>query len=186
MQTHFEFDLPAWVEPFIADYDKDFSTPQKRMALAIALSAENIKQKTGGPFGAAIFDSDNQLVAPGINLVTSNNCSILHAEMVAIALAQKALCRHDLSNEGKENFELATSCEPCAMCYGATPWSGVTRLACGARKDDAEAVGFDEGAKPKAWAEALESRGIQVLCDIHREKAIAVFDLYKHFDGLIY
>lgn len=49
------------------------------MALAIARPAENIKQNTGVPFGAAIFDNDNQLIAPGINLVTPANCSILHA-----------------------------------------------------------------------------------------------------------
>ena len=143
MHTQFHFELPAWVAPFIAAYDPDFSTPEKRMALAIALSAENIKHQTGGPFGAAIFDAAGKLIAPGINLVPSKNCSILHAEMVAIALAQKTLGRYDLSDGGRETYVLAASTEPCAMCFGAVPWSGVKRLICGARDEDARAVGFD-------------------------------------------
>ena len=46
---------------------------------------------------------------------------------------------------GKKSFELFTSCEPCAMCLGASLWSGVKRMVCGATKDDAQAIGFDEG-----------------------------------------
>ncbi|MBX2853285.1 MAG: nucleoside deaminase [Phycisphaeraceae bacterium] len=186
MQTHFEFELPAWVEPFVAGYDPDFSTPDKRMALAIALSAENIKKQTGGPFGAAIFDSNHQLIAPGVNLVPSKNCSILHAEMVAIALAQQALGRYDLSDAGQETYELAASTEPCAMCFGAVPWSGVKRLLCGARDEDARAVGFDEGAKLSEWPEALQERGIDVVRDIARADAVAVLNDYAKQQGTIY
>lgn len=186
MQTHFEFELPAWVQPFVAAYDPDFSTPEKRMAFVIALSAENIQHKTGGPFAAAIFDDNNQLIAPGINLVTSNNCSILHAEMVAIALAQKTLGRYDLSNRGTETYELAASTEPCAMCFGAVPWSGVKRLLCGARKADAEAVGFDEGVKPDNWEQRLENRGIEVHRDVLRDQADVVIKRYAEQQGTIY
>lgn len=186
MQSHFEFDLPAWVEPFLAAYDKDFSTPDKRMALAIALSAENIRQQTGGPFGAAIFDHNNQLIAAGVNLVPSNNCSILHAEMVAIALAQKSLGRYDLSDGGKAAFELASSSEPCAMCMGAVPWSGIKRLICSARDQDVRAVGFDEGAKLSEWFEALNDRGIEVIRDTQRGAAVEVLQAYAKRQGTIY
>ena len=186
MQTQFDFELPTWVGPFIAAHDPDFSTPEKRMAFAIALSAENIEQKTGGPFGAAIFDNDNQLVAAGINLVTSANCSILHAEMVAIALAQKTLGRYDLGSDGQEAYELAASTEPCAMCFGAVPWSGVKRLLCGARDEDARAVGFDEGAKLADWRSALEERGITVTRDIARQAAADVLTQYAKQQGKIY
>lgn len=186
MQTHFEFELPGWVEPFLVGYDRDFSTPEKRMALAIALSAENIRQKTGGPFGAAIFDGNHQLVAAGINLVPSANCSILHAEMVAIALAQKTLGRYDLSDGGKASFELASSSEPCAMCMGAVPWSGIKRLTCAARDQDVRDVGFDEGAKLSEWFEALNERGIEVSRDIHRDAAVEVLKDYAKQQGTIY
>ena len=186
MQTHFEFQLPAWVAPFIAERGDTYATPEDRMALAIDLSAENIKQKTGGPFGAAIFDHAGKLIAPGVNLVPSNNCSILHAEMVAIALAQQTLGRYDVSNAGKEIYELAASCEPCAMCFGAVPWSGVKRLLCGARDEDARAAGFDEGAKLSNWHEALAERGIQVTRDIARQDAADVLKDYAKQQGTIY
>ena len=117
------------------------------MNFVIDLSRQNIERATGGPFGAAVFDADGRLVAPGVNMVIPQNCSILHAEMVAMALAQKVLGRFDLSDGGCQTFSLFTSTEPCAMCFGAIPWSGVRRLVCGAARKDAEAVGFDEGSE---------------------------------------
>lgn len=186
MQTRFEFELPAWIKPFVAAHDPDFSTPEKRMAFVIALSAENIQQKTGGPFAAAVFDDQNQLIAPGVNLVTSANCSILHAEIVAIALAQKTLGRYDLSDAGSEIYELVASTEPCAMCFGAVPWSGVKHLLCGARDEDARAVGFDEGAKLSEWPEALQERDIDVTRDIDRKAAVSVLEDYAKQQGTIY
>jgi tRNA(Arg) A34 adenosine deaminase TadA len=106
--------------------------------------------------------------------------------MVAIALAQKGLDRYDLSDSGKENFELAASTEPCAMCFGAVPWSGVKQLLCGARDEDARSVGFDEGAKLSEWPEALKERGITVARDIERQAAVNVLNEYAKQQGTIY
>ncbi|MGB0766871.1 MAG: nucleoside deaminase [Phycisphaeraceae bacterium] len=186
MQTHFEFELPAWVEGFVTERGGNHSSLEQRMALAIALSAENIARQTGGPFGAAIFDQHNQLVSVGVNLVPSQNCSILHAEMVAIALAQKTLGRYDLSDGGAARYELVSSAEPCAMCMGAVPWSGIKRLVCGARDEDVRTVGFDEGAKLSEWFEALNERGIEVTRDVRRAAAKAVLDDYATRRGTIY
>ena len=72
------------------------------------------------------------------------------------------------------------------MCLGAVPWSGVTRLVCGARDEDARRVGFDEGAKPADWIGAMESRGIAVVRDVLRAEAVAVLDLYVARGGRIY
>jgi tRNA(Arg) A34 adenosine deaminase TadA len=113
-------------------------------------------------------------------------CSLLHAEMVAIALAQKALGRYDLGDGGKFNCELVTSTEPCAMCFGAVPWSGVTRLVCAARDEDARAIGFDEGAKLPDWQLALEQRGITVTRDLLRADAVSILQEYASKGGLIY
>jgi len=92
----------------------------------------------------------------------------------------------DLGAPGLSEHELVTSCEPCAMCYGAIPWSGVRRVVCGARGTDAEAIGFDEGPKPKKWASALEARSISVIQDVCREEAVAVLQEYKKRGGIIY
>ena len=82
--------------------------------------------------------------------------------------------------------ELVTSVEPCAMCLGAVPWSGVRRLVCGARGEDACAIGFDEGAKPADWVRGLESRGIEVQRDVLRAAAVAVLRRYVEEGGVLY
>jgi tRNA(Arg) A34 adenosine deaminase TadA len=177
--------LPAWVEEL--DLDREYPTQEERMRLVVELSRLNVERGTGGPFGAAVFDlSTNRLVAPGMNLVVPSNCSVAHAEMVAIMVAQQVVGDFDLGGAGRPAYELLASTEPCAMCFGATPWSGVRRLVCGARDEDARAVGFDEGAKLSEWALALEERGIAVERDVLREEAAAVLRHYGESGGEIY
>lgn len=159
---------------------------EDRLRVAIELARRNVVHGTGGPFGAAVFDASGGLVAPGVNLVVEGRCSVLHAEIVALALAQQRVERFDLSAGGRERYELCTSSEPCAMCFGAVPWSGVTRLVCGARADDARAVGFDEGPKPVEWIAALETRGIAVERDLLRDEATAVLREYAARGGCVY
>jgi tRNA(Arg) A34 adenosine deaminase TadA len=157
------------------------------MALAVKLARSNVQHGTGGPFGAGIFESETgRLLAPGVNLVVSAATSIAHAEIVAIAIAQQVIGNFDLGAEGLPPYELVSSAEPCAMCLGAVPWSGVRRLVCGARDEDARRIGFDEGPKPEKWVLALESRGIAVVTDVCRSEAIAVLDGYRRQGGPIY
>ena len=178
--------LPEWVNTCIPDSETVYATVEERMELAIQLAAENIKHD-GGPFGAVIFElQTGKLIAPGINLVMQTNCSVVHAEIVAIILAQQMLGNFDLGAEGLPEYELVTSTEPCAMCLGAIPWSGIFSLVCGARDKDAREIGFDEGEKPKHWIGALENRSIKVTRDIFRNKAKAVLQKYVDEGGIIY
>ena len=81
--------LPAWLEEFLAEDDREYPTVEDRIGLAVELSRMNVRHGTGGPFGAAIFDrSTDRLVAPGVNLVVSAGCAVFHAEMVAIMVSQ--------------------------------------------------------------------------------------------------
>jgi tRNA(Arg) A34 adenosine deaminase TadA len=179
--------LPGWVEEALGGSEEVYPDVEDRMRLAIELSRLNVRHGTGGPFGAAIFDLEtNRLLAPGVNLVVGSNCSVAHAEMVAIMVAQRRVESFDLGGPGLPPYELVTSTEPCAMCLGATPWSGVRRLTCGARDEDAVAVGFDEGEKPVYWVEALERRGISVTRDVLREEAAEVLREYAEGGGRIY
>jgi len=127
-----------------------------------------------------------RLVSAGVNLVETANCSIAHAEIVAISLAQRAVGHYDLGCEGMPRCELVTSTEPCAMCLGAIPWSGVRRVVCGARGEDACAIGFDEGAKPADWVGELRRREIEVVRGVLREEAKAVLQQYAGTGGTIY
>jgi len=179
--------LPDWVEEFVSDLDRTYPTEEDRMRFVIELSRLNVVRGTGGPFGAGIFDlSTNRLLAPGVNLVTTSNLSIVHAEIVAIMVAQQVLGHFDLGGPGHPDCELVASTEPCVQCFGATTWSGVRRLVCGARDEDARAIGFDEGPKLPDWVGALEERGISVVRDTCRDEAAAVLRDYAESGGLIY
>ncbi|RJP39564.1 MAG: nucleoside deaminase [Desulfobacteraceae bacterium] len=182
----FTFRLPAWVDVFLNHQPAVYSTIEDRMRLVVDLARKNIANESGGPFGAAVFDASGTLITPGVNLVITANCSVLHAEITAMVMAQKILGRYDISDGGRMNFELVSSSEPCAMCFGAIPWSGVRRLVCGARAEDAEAVGFDEGPKPADWVRALTDRGIEVTRDVLRSEAVSVLKDYAAGGGLIY
>jgi tRNA(Arg) A34 adenosine deaminase TadA len=179
--------LPGWVGELSSDADRRYRTVEDRMRFVVGLSRLNVRNGTGGPFGAAIFErASGRLLAPGVNLVVGSGCSVFHAEMVAVMVAQKVLGTFDLGGEDLPPYELVASTEPCAMCLGATPWSGVRHLVCGARDEDARAVGFDEGAKMAQWAGSLEDRGISVELGVLREEAVAVLQEYAALGGEIY
>ncbi len=162
------FELPSWLAGY-RESTCHLPDVDTRMAFVVEASRRNLVEVTGGPFAAAVFESDSgKLVSLGVNLVPTQQCSLLHAEVVAIALAQQVLGTYDMGGEGLPAHELVTSTEPCAMCLGATAWSGVRRVVCGARDEDARSVGFDEGAKPRDWKGALEARGIEVVTDVLR------------------
>ncbi|BFU89964.1 MAG: tRNA-specific adenosine deaminase [Nitrospira sp.] len=157
------------------------------MRFVIQLALTNVTAKTGGPFGAAVFETKTgRLISVGVNIVEPSNCSLAHAEMVALANAHQALRHFDLGADGMPTLELVTSCEPCAMCYGGIIWSGVSNLVCSARGCDATAIGFDEAPKPKNWVAELKKRRITVTSDLCRDEAITIFQRYERSGGRIY
>lgn len=181
------FRLPSWAIRLVRHQDSPCVTPADRMRFVIRLALTNVTAKTGGPFGAAVFESrTGRLITVGVNVVEPTNCSLAHAEMVALADAHRTLKHFDLGATGLPTLELVTSCEPCAMCYGAILWSGVRKVMCGARGSDATAIGFDEAPKPKNWVAELKRRGISIVQDLCRNEAIAVFRRYRQAGGGIY
>ncbi len=182
----FTLKLPDWIDAFLPNPDQVYPTVEDRMRLVIELSRLNVQHGTGGPFGAGVFDlASGKLLAPGVNLVLPAQCSVAHAEIVAFMMAQPLVGTFDLATPGFPPYELVASTEPCAMCFGSVPWSGVESLVCGARDEDARAIGFDEGPKMSTWVAELEKRGIQVQRDVLREDAAAVLRLYAQ-SGPIY
>lgn len=184
MKSSFHFKLPDWLVKMLDSSSSVARSDREQMSFAIKLAQMNIEHG-GGPFAALIVDrTDKTIVAAGVNLVTRQNLSCAHAEIVAISMAQQYLDCYRLSDKG--DFQLVTSCEPCAMCFGAIPWSGVSRILCGADKADAEAVGFDEGPKPQGWQAALEDRGIEVVTGLLRPEAAQVLASYADSSGEVY
>lgn len=180
-------ELPRWLKDHISNIDPHFTATEDMMRFVIELSRMNIEHNTGGPFAAGIFNMDTgELLTPGVNMVLSSNCSVMHAEIVTILMAQTIKGTYDLGGNGLPPYEMIVSCEPCAMCFGAIPWSGIKRLICAARDSDARKIGFDEGAKLPDWKKTLEERGIAVLTDICRKEAVDVLNYYQEMGGEIY
>ena len=182
--TELSFVLPRWATGPLEGVGP-LPDADARMALVLQLAEATLANSSGGPFAAAIFTLDEgRVVAAGVNLVLVSRAPIAHAEVVAIALAGAGLGTHDLAHAGP--LELVTSCEPCAMCMGALLWAGVSRVVCGARDEDARAIGFDEGDKHPEWPDRLLARGIEVVRDVRREEAAEIMRRYAVGGGVIY
>lgn len=186
MMLDLRIELPLWLTAAMADCPP-LADDAARMRFVVDLARRNVESGSGGPFGAAVFEAvSGRLVAASTNLVVASHCSMAHAEVLALSLAQQARGNHDLDVAGMPGLELFTSCEPCAMCLGAIAWSGVRRVVCAARGADAEALGFDEGPKPRDWAGELRRRGIEVVEGVLRVEAVEILQAYRAAGGSIY
>ncbi len=177
--------LPEWAYDFIAD-DLICASDESKVELAIQLAGENVARGSGGPFGAAVFDAEHRLLSIGVNRVVPEGSSVAHAEMMAYLLAQ-ARTGHARINEDRPGVALATSAQPCCMCYGATFWAGIDTLLIGASASDVmELTEFDEGPLPADWRGELERRGITVREGIARTAAREVLARYAATGGIDY
>jgi len=179
-------EYPDWVST-VVEWNRPLVSAEDRMRLAVRLASENVERDTGGPFAAVIVESvSGRLVAVGMNsVVRLNNCT-LHGEMVAFMMAQQRLRSFTLAAPGMPAHELVTSCEPCAMCLGAALWSGVRRIVCGAGRDDASRLSFEEGPVFPQSYKYLEERGIEIVRGVLRDEARTVLERYRARGGKIY
>jgi len=176
--------LPAWIHEEVDDH-RLYPDAESRVALAIRLSRLNVDHRSGGPFGAAVFTGEGRLVGVGVNRVVPHNCSVAHAEVMALSTSQQRMQGFRL-NQGGARITLATSAQPCSMCYGALVWAGIDELLIAARADDVQQLaGFDEGPLPADWVGELEKRGIKVQTDLLRDHAREVLRDYGE-SGLVY
>lgn len=150
------------------------------MRLAIAAASKNVALGSGGPFGAVIRnDSSGEIIAVGVNLAMTSGNPVLHAETVAISLAGRRLAEAG-------GVTLFTSCEPCIMCLGASHWAEIGRIVSAALREDAEAVGFNEGAGTEQLRVEMEARGVVFQPGLLRDEGAAVLREYAARGGEIY
>ena len=181
-----KIDLPSWINE-IAEIGHVYASREDRMRLCIELARQNILRDRGGPFGAAVFESESgRLVGAGVNRVVPENNSVLHAEMLAYMHAEQTVGSFSLAAHGLPEHEVVTSCEPCAMCLGGAQWAGVKRIIFGATRDDAGELDFDEGPVFPESYDYLRARGIEIVPAFLREEARALFKLYRDNGGPIY
>lgn len=141
------------------------------MRMAIELSAQNVLQSLGGPFGAVVV-KDGKVIAKSANKVISSNDPTAHAEVAAIRLACKRLKTFDLSG-----CIVYTSCEPCPMCLGALYWSRIDSIYYGNTKADAAAINFDDQFIYEELDKPLNDRKLPIK-QLLRDEAQQAFKLW--------
>jgi len=144
----------------------------KFMRKAIELSIANVKNNTGGPFGAVIV-RDGEIIATGTNSVTNKNDPTAHAEVEAIRNACEKLQTFQL-----DDCEIYTSCEPCPMCLGAIYWSRPKAVYYGNTKKDAAKINFDDQFIYDELDLPLTQRNLK-MTQLLPEEAIEAFELWK-------
>ncbi|UOE43289.1 nucleoside deaminase [Agromyces larvae] len=187
LATAFSAPLPGWLVADPHAYAaRELATPEQRTDLVNELADRNWRAGNGGPFAAIVVDpATGELVSIGVNVVLSTGLSSVHAEVMALSLAQTRLGRWDLGDGA--DLELVVNWRPCVMCYGATMWSGVRGLTiAGDGPECEELTGFDEGPMHPDWIEQFERRGIRVTIGPRRDEAVDVFRAFGASDAVVY
>jgi tRNA(Arg) A34 adenosine deaminase TadA len=173
-----EIRLPDWVEQLALPPKP--ASDEACLALAIELARKNVARLSGGPFGAVVrAEASGEVVSVGVNLAVPTGNPVLHAEVVALSLAG-----HRLAAPG--GVTLFSSCEPCIMCLGALHWANVGRIVWAALREDAEAIGFSEGAGCDALRTEMASRGVVFEPGVMRTEGAAVLNAYAASGAPVY
>jgi len=184
----FTLDLPQWAVDELETMPEALPAVEDRMATVIEFSRKNFQQETGGPFAAGVFERDSgKVVVIGVNRVVPYNISSAHAEIMTLSLAQKILGTFDLGGKGMPAYQLVVYWRPCAICYGAIPWSGVRQVVVAGDGPELEQItGFDEGPCHPDWIAEFNKRGIDVVNNVLQDKAIDVFKEYAASNPFVY
>ncbi len=145
---------------------------------AVRLAVQNVRSGRGGPF-AALVVKEGQVLATGVNSVTSTDDPTAHAEVLAIREACRALSTFQLAG-----CELYTSCEPCPMCLGAIYWARLDRVYFAATAKDAADAGFDDSFIYDELKIALPNRRIPFE-PMMRETGLEPFREWKLRDNRV-
>ena len=138
----------------------------KRIISELQRDMKKYTDKGAGPFLAAIYDKDGNLIVKAANSVVNDYCSNNHAEMNVIKMAEEKFRTYDLA---PYDLKLYVMAEPCIMCLGGIMWSGIKEVYYGVPSSSVERItGFDEGFKPD-WLSEFKKRGIIVYGNIEVE-----------------
>jgi len=184
----FTLSLPDWAVAELKRLPTHYANLEERMREVIRFSRLNFENETGGPFAAGVFERDTgKLVVIGVNRVVPLNCSSAHAEVMTLSMAQQLLGTFDLGGAGMPAYQFVVNWRPCAMCYGATFWSGIRSLAIAGSGPELEAItGFDEGPIHPEWDQELAKRGIELIDNVLNDEALAVFRDFAASGALVY
>lgn len=145
---------------------------KKFIDIAIELS-----QKSMYPYGAIIV-KNGEFIGRSDAAVPVSKTGFSHAELRAIENAMEHIGGH-LCAEGGKGCTIYSSCEPCAMCMGAILYTGIERLVYGATLEDSKECVNEIIAKAEDVADVCKNRKIQIIKELHRDKAVEVLKNWK-------
>lgn len=145
---------------------------QEFMDLALKLAKENVHSGNGGPFGAVVV-KNGQILATGVNIVTSSKDPTAHAEITAIRNACAQLGWFEL-----KGCEIYSSCEPCPMCLGAIYWARPDVIYFAATREEAAEAGFDDALIYREICTEHKQRKISSI-QVDHDQAMLPFEEWK-------
>lgn len=140
---------------------------EKFIDIAIELSKKSIY-----PY-AAIIVKNGEIIGRSDADVPVSKTVFSHAELRAIENAMEHIGGH-LCAEGGKGCTIYSSCEPCAMCMGAILYTGIERLVYAATLEDSKKCVNEILAKAEDVADVCKNRKIEIIKELHRDKAIEV------------
>jgi hypothetical protein len=106
--------LPAWIEDALADVPAAIRDVGERMRVVHMLAERNWREGNGGPFAALVAESaTGRIVSVGVNVVLACGVSSAHAEVTALALAQRAAGTSAVTASPTMNW-LSTGARACS------------------------------------------------------------------------
>lgn len=139
--------------------------------------AIELSKKAVYPYGAIIVKNGEIIGRSDIDIPVSKT-AFSHAELRAIENAMEHLGGH-LCAEGGKDCVIYSSCEPCAMCMGAILYTGIEKLVYGATLEDSKECVNEILVKAQDIANNCTNRKIEIISEVHRDKAIAVLKNFK-------
>lgn len=146
------------------------------MELGIEEARKTMNEGFGGPFGAVIVDSNNNIIAVASNTVLKDNDPTAHAEINAIRKACKKLNTHDLTG-----YKIYATGYPCPMCLSAIIWSNIKEVYYGTDLNDAEKIGF----RDQKIYDFINKKDLTLL-DIEQIKHDECLKLFLEYNNKIY
>jgi len=153
--------------------DKEF------MRLAIKEARKNLKDMSGGPFGACIVKK-GRVIAISRNTVLKNDATC-HAEINAIRKASEKLGTYDLSG-----CAIYSTTEPCPMCFAAIHWARIKRIIYGTKISDAKRIGFNELGIPDRKLASLGKVRIRLSSGVLLDECRALLKEWSALPGKVF
>lgn len=151
------------------------------MTLAIQHARKTMNDGIGGPFGAAIVDSEGNIIAVNSNRVLCDHDPTAHAEITAIREACIKLRTHDLSG-----CVMYATGYPCPMCLGAMIWANIKKCYYGCTPVDAEEIGFRDDFIYRFIKDDCKDVEILEFTEEQREQCLALFKEYHEKEKELY